>query len=72
MIVSFAECVIFPVETLNYLSVCCGHLFCKSCLGNVKKAAAISNACPICRDKEFVIRLLIEKLKVFNCAVLTK
>ena len=37
-----------------YLSVCCGHLFCKSCLGNVRKAAAISNACPICRDKEFV------------------
>ena len=37
-----------------YLSVCCGHLFCKSCLDNVRKAAAISNACPICRDKEFV------------------
>ena len=37
-----------------YLSVCCGHVFCKSCLDNVKKAAAITNACPICRDEEFV------------------
>ena len=36
-----------------YLSECCGHLFCKSCLDNVKKAAAISNACPVCRDEEF-------------------
>ena len=36
-----------------YLSECCGHLFCKSCLDNIKKAAAISNACPICRDEEF-------------------
>ena len=37
-----------------YLSVCCGHVFCKSCLDNVKKAAAITNACPVCRDEEFV------------------
>ena len=37
-----------------YLSVCCGHVFCKSCLDNVKKASAITNACPVCRDKEFV------------------
>ena len=37
-----------------YLSVCCGHLFCKSCLDNVKKAAAITSACLICRDEEFV------------------
>ena len=36
-----------------YLSVCCGHLFCKSCLDNLKKAAAITNACPVCRDEEF-------------------
>ena len=36
-----------------YLSVCCGHDFCKSCLDNVK-AAAITNACPVCRDEEFV------------------
>ena len=37
-----------------YLSVCCGHLFCKSCLDNVKKSATITNACPICRDKKFM------------------
>ena len=37
-----------------YLSVCCGHVFCKFCLDNVKKASAITNACPVCRDEEFV------------------
>ena len=37
-----------------YLSVCCGHVFCKSCLDNVKKATTITNACPVCRDEEFV------------------
>ena len=37
-----------------YLSVCCGHLFCKSCLENIKKASTITYACPICRDEEFV------------------
>ena len=36
-----------------YLSECCGHVFCKSCLDNVKKASAITNACPVCRDEEF-------------------
>ena len=37
-----------------YLSECCGHVFCKSCKDNVKKASAITNACPVCRDEEFV------------------
>ena len=37
-----------------YLSVCCGHVFCKSCLDNIKKAAAITNVCPVCRDEEFM------------------
>ena len=37
-----------------YLSVCCGHVFCKSCLDNVKKAATITKSCPICRDEEFI------------------
>ena len=36
-----------------YLSGCCGHTFCKSCLESAKKATTISNACPICRDEEF-------------------
>ena len=33
-----------------YLSVCCGHNFCKSCLDSIRRA--ISN-CPICRNEEF-------------------
>ena len=37
-----------------YLSVCCGHVFCKSCLDNVKKFATITNLCPVCRDEKFV------------------
>ncbi|XP_065903398.1 TNF receptor-associated factor 4-like isoform X2 [Dysidea avara] len=37
-----------------YLSVCCGHVFCKSCLDNAKKATTFTNACPVCRDEEFV------------------
>ncbi|XP_065916949.1 TNF receptor-associated factor 3-like [Dysidea avara] len=37
-----------------YLSGCCGHTFCKSCLEGAKKATTISDACPICRDEEFV------------------
>ena len=36
-----------------YLSVCCGHVFCKSCLDKVKNTTAITNACPVCRDKKF-------------------
>ena len=37
-----------------YLTVCCGHLFCKSCLDNLKKATTIAKGCPVCRDEEFV------------------
>ena len=36
-----------------YLSVCCGHIFCKSCLDSVK-AAAVTKACPFCREEKFV------------------
>ncbi|XP_065901914.1 TNF receptor-associated factor 4-like [Dysidea avara] len=32
-----------------YLSGCCGHNFCKSCLDNAKK---INNSCPLCQNKE--------------------
>ncbi|XP_065901673.1 TNF receptor-associated factor 4-like [Dysidea avara] len=34
-----------------YLSVCCGQVFCKSCLDGARRA---NNSCPFCRDKEFV------------------
>ncbi|XP_065888341.1 TNF receptor-associated factor 3-like [Dysidea avara] len=37
-----------------YLSECCGHTFCKSCLDAAKNVTAVTRACPICRDKEFV------------------
>ena len=37
-----------------YLSVCCGHVFCKCCVDNVK-TSTITNVCPVCRDEEFVI-----------------
>ena len=36
-----------------YLSECCGHLFCKSCLNDVKTVTAITNTCPVCRDEKF-------------------
>ena len=37
-----------------YLSVCCGHLFCKSCLDKLKHPQTNNNACPVCHDHEFV------------------
>ncbi|XP_065887836.1 TNF receptor-associated factor 4-like [Dysidea avara] len=37
-----------------YLSLCCGHTFCKSCLDGAKKVTATTDACPICRNEEFV------------------
>ena len=36
----------------SHLSVCCGHLFCKSCLDNTKGATAFT-ACPMCRNEDF-------------------
>ena len=38
-----------------YLSECCGHLICRSCLENAEKATTITNACPTCRNEEFNI-----------------
>ena len=35
-----------------YLSVCCGKLFCNSCLYDVK---TVVSACPVCHDKKFII-----------------
>ena len=38
-----------------YQSVCCGYLFCKSCLDNTNSTSAIVTAtCPVCCDEEFV------------------
>ena len=34
-----------------YLSECCGHTFCKSCLEGSKKS---NNICPVCRSENFV------------------
>lgn len=36
-----------------YLSGCCGHTFCKSCLEAANKATAITDACPMCRAEEY-------------------
>ena len=52
-----------------HLSECCGHLFCKTCLDNIHKAAAITNACPICRDEEFKTfrnKAIDREVKVFH------
>ena len=38
-----------------YLTVCCGHVLCKSCVIQVKKRRSrAGNGCPMCRDKKFV------------------
>ena len=38
-----------------HLTMCCGHVFCKSCLDSMKKAKSIvSNICPVCRSEDFV------------------
>ena len=36
-----------------YLSVCCGHVFCKTCIDQVKRSSSSTDACPMCRDEEF-------------------
>ena len=42
-----------------YLSMCCGHTFCKSCLDNAREAfpqwyhRRVSNVCPMCRTEDF-------------------
>ena len=46
-------CKICHLTSLDpYLSVCCGHTFCSSCLENAKKANVFS--CPFCRDEKFI------------------
>jgi len=36
-----------------YMSVCCGHIFCKSCLDGAKEAVSVAHVCPLCRNKTF-------------------
>ena len=48
-------CMICHLPSRNpFLSVCCGHNFCKSCLDDYNKAITIyTNVCPVCRSEEF-------------------
>ena len=36
-----------------FLTTCCGHIFCKSCLDFAKKTTTL-RGCPVCRDEEFI------------------
>ena len=36
-----------------YLSICCGHVFCKTCIDQMKRAKLLCVVCPMCRDEEF-------------------
>ena len=35
-----------------YMTLCCGHGFCKSCLDKQRQAKSVSYACPMCRKEE--------------------
>ena len=50
-------CVICQLPSRDpYLSVCCGHVFCKSCLDSAKKAVAVvATNCPMCRSEGFAV-----------------
>ena len=54
-----------------YLSVCCGHVFCKSCIDNTKRNTAIVGVCPVCRSEEFTtvvnkqVDRLVKSLRIF-------
>jgi len=37
-----------------HLTLCCGHVFCKSCLDQVKTKKSGTDGCSMCRDKSFV------------------
>ena len=37
-----------------HLSVCCGNLFCKSCLDKAKESKSVEQVCPCCRNAEFL------------------
>lgn len=55
--------------------MCCGHVFCKSCIDNTKQNTAIVKACPVCRNEEFttvLISKLIDWLEACTYFVQTK
>ena len=38
-----------------HLTMCCGHVFCKSCLDVMKEVKSmVYNKCPVCRGEDFV------------------
>ncbi len=41
-----------------HLATCCGHNFCKECIGRVQKAG---NSCPLCNKEEFTLTYNREK-----------
>ena len=43
----------FPSKN-PYLTTCCGHVFCKSCLDDYKKYVSLKKGCPVCRQEKFV------------------
>lgn len=53
-----------------YLSVCCGHIFCKSCIDKTKQKKGVK-VCPVCRSLEFAavfnkqVDRLVKSLYVF-------
>ena len=56
-----------------YLSVCCGHVFCKSCIDNTRRNTAIVGACPVCRSQEFttVVNKQVDRLVKSLCIFCT-
>ena len=51
-------CVICQLPSRDpHLSMCCGHIFCKSCFDQAKKATIVTGNCPMCRSspEEFVV-----------------
>ena len=66
------ECKICHLPSRDpYLSVCCGHVYCKTCLDSTKKLTATTSACPMCRDEEFTVYpnkqldRIVRNLKIF-------
>ena len=48
------KCVIFHLPSRSpYLSECCGHILCRSCLRQCRTTPHASHACPMCKDSRF-------------------